>query len=251
MAATLEASLLPRPGAESADPDYVAVMDELSEHAYRAYRALVYETEGFSRFFREATPISEIAELHIGSRPTSRRPSDRIEDLRAIPWVFSWSLARIILPGWYGFGSAVDAYVAAHGDAGLERLRALYRGWPFLQVLLSNMDMVMAKTDMGIAASYADLVQDSELRERVFRRIRAEWQRTFEALCAITGQGRLLDSNMPLARAIRQRLPYLDPLNHVQPTLLKRFRAGDTDVKVKQGILISINGIATGLRNSG
>jgi len=251
MAATLEASLLPLPGAEHADPAYVGIMDELSESAYRAYRALVYETEGFSTFFREATPISEIAELHIGSRPTSRKPSDRIEDLRAIPWVFSWSLARIILPGWYGFGSAVEAFTARHGEAGLERLRQLYSGWPFLQVLLSNMDMVLAKTDMGIASRYAELVQDAALRERIFPRIEAEWRRSFDALCAITGQQRLLDGNMPLARAIRQRHPYLDPLNHVQTTLLKRFRAGATDTKVKQGILISINGIAAGLRNSG
>jgi phosphoenolpyruvate carboxylase len=251
MAATLEASLLPLPGAERTDPAYMEIMDELSESAYRAYRALVYETEGFATFFREATPISEIAELHIGSRPTSRKPSDRIEDLRAIPWVFSWSLARIILPGWYGFGSAIEAFTARHGEAGLERLRHLYRGWPFLQVLLSNMDMVLAKTDMGIASSYAELVQDPALRERIFPRIEAEWRRSFDALCAITGQQRLLDGNMPLARAIRQRYPYLDPLNHVQTTLLKRFRAGATDTKVKQGILISINGIAAGLRNSG
>jgi len=251
MAATLEASLLPLSGAEAVDPDYVTVMDELSEYGYRAYRELVYETEGFSTFFREATPISEIAELHIGSRPTSRKPSTRIEDLRAIPWVFSWSLARIILPGWYGFGSAVEAVVAAHGAAGLDRLRHLYRGWPMLQTLLSNMDMVLAKTDMGIASAYADLVQDRALRDRIFPRIRAEWQRSFDALCAITGQRRLLDGNMPLARALRQRHPYLDPLNHVQTTLLKRWRAGQTDTKTKQGILISINGIATGLRNSG
>ena len=251
MAATLEASLLPLPGAESVDPAYVEVMDELSEYAYRAYRALVYETDGFVRFFREATPISEIAELHIGSRPTSRKPSARIEDLRAIPWVFSWSLARIILPGWYGFGSAVDAYVARHGEVGLARLRHLYRGWPMLQTLLSNMDMVLAKTDMGIASTYADLVQDAALRERIFPRIRAEWERSFAALCAITSQRRLLDGNMPLARAIRQRYPYLDPLNHVQTTLLKRWRAGQTDTQTKQGILISINGIAAGLRNSG
>lgn len=251
MAATLEASLQPLPGAERVDPGYVAVMDELSGYGYRAYRELVYETEGFSTFFREATPISEIAEMHIGSRPTSRKPSARIEDLRAIPWVFSWSLARIILPGWYGFGSAVDAYVAAHGTAGMERLRHLYRGWPMLQTLLSNMDMVLAKTDMGIASAYADLVQDEALRKRIFERIRAEWQRTFDALCAITGQRRLLDGNMPLARAIRQRYPYLDPLNHVQTTLLKRWRAGQTDTKTKQSILISINGIAAGLRNSG
>ena len=251
MAATLEASLLPLPGAETVDADYVAVMDELSEDAYRAYRNLVYETDGFADFFRDATPISEIAELHIGSRPTSRKPSSRIEDLRAIPWVFSWSLARVILPGWYGFGSAVDAFVARHGEAGLTRLQDLHRGWPMLQTLLSNMDMVLAKTDMGIASTYADLVQDRALRERIFPRIRAEWQRSFEALCAVTGQQRLLDGNMPLAHAIRQRYPYLDPLNHVQTTLLKRWRAGETDTKTKQGILISINGIAAGLRNSG
>ena len=250
IAATLEATLLDRenPGRHAA---YHAVMERLSLDAFNAYRSLVYETPGFQRFFHEATPIAEIAELQIGSRPASRSQSGNIEDLRAIPWVFSWSLARIMLPGWYGFGAAIQALIEREGDKALRLLQEMYRDWPFLRTLLSNMDMMMAKGDLGIASRYAELVEDAGLREQIFGRIQAEWELTVKHLLAITGQQELLQTNPALARSLRNRSPYIDPLNHLQVTLLRRFRAGENDAVVKRAILLTINGIAAGLRNSG
>jgi phosphoenolpyruvate carboxylase len=187
----------------------------------------------------------------VGSRPAARKASDRIEDLRAIPWVFSWSLARIMLPGWFGFGAAVDAYLAQHGGPGKKLLREMYSGWPFFRALLSNMDMVLSKSDIHIASRYAGLVTDTELREEVFGRIRREMERAVAHLLDITEQKELLESNPLLARSFRNRVPYIDPLNHLQVEALRRFRAGDTDDNVKRAILLTMNGIAAGLRNSG
>jgi len=254
-AATLEATLLHPEGAAPRD-EYLAAMEQLSAAAFRAYRGLVYETEGFERYFWESTVIAEIANLNIGSRPASRKKSTRIEDLRAIPWVFGWAQCRLMLPGWYGFGSAVKSWLAATGhpggaEGGMEFLRRMYQDWPFFRALLSNMDMVLSKSDLAIASRYAELVADAELRRTVFARIRAEWQDSIDALLAITGQHALLEGNPLLARSIRNRFPYLDPLNHLQVALLKRHRAGDADERVIQGIHLTINGIAAGLRNSG
>jgi phosphoenolpyruvate carboxylase len=248
-AATLEATLLQ---SQTAEPraEYLAAMDRLSDHAYRAYRDLVFGTEGFERFFRESTVIGEIANLNIGSRPSSRTASAAIADLRAIPWVFSWAQCRLMLPGWYGFGTAVDAWLEEQPD-GMATLQAMYREWPFFQMLLSNMDMVLAKSDVAIASRYAELVSDTGLRDRIFSRLRAEWQSTVDALLTIVGQQNLLDSNPLLARSIRNRFPYLDPLNHMQIELLKRYRAGQSSEHVVIGIHLTINGIAAGLRNSG
>jgi phosphoenolpyruvate carboxylase len=250
-AATLEATLLHGSGTAAEEAGWREIMDALSADAYAAYRDLVYQTPGFVSFFRTATPITEIADLHVGSRPASRKKSDRIEDLRAIPWVFSWSLARIMLPGWYGFGSAVEQLVAQRGDEALEQLRRMQRGWPFFQALMSNMDMVLGKSDMHIASRYAELVPDAELRSRIFGRIQAEMQRTLHYLFAITGQKELLENNPLLARSFRNRRPYIDPLNHLQVESLRRFRAGEQDEKTRRAILLTINGIASGLRNSG
>jgi len=249
-AATLEATLL-QPEMDGPQPEYLAAMDRLSAEAYRAYRSLVYETEGFDRFFQESTVVGEIANLNIGSRPSSRRASARIEDLRAIPWVFSWAQCRLMLPGWYGFGSAVQAWLATQPKGGMAVLQAMHRDWPFFQMLLSNMDMVLTKSDIAIASRYSELVLDDELRDRVFSRLRAEWQSTVDALLTIMGQESLLESNAPLARSIRNRFPYIDPLNHMQIELLRRYRAGDDDDDVVTGIHLTINGIAAGLRNSG
>ena len=201
-------------------------MEELSAHAFTAYRDLVYETEGFERYFWESTVISEIAALNIGSRPASRKKTTAIEDLRAIPWVFSWAQCRLMLPGWYGFGAAVAAYKAAHGKAGMALLAEMNREWGFFRTLLSNMDMVLSKTDIAIAERYAQLVQDEALRNAIFPRLKAEWQSSIDALLAITGQQALLDGNPLLKRSIRNRFPYLDPLNHLQIELLQRYRAG-------------------------
>jgi phosphoenolpyruvate carboxylase len=249
-AATFEATLL-QPAQAAPREEYLAAMEELSRHAYRAYRALVYETDGFERYFREATVIGEIAALNIGSRPASRTRSTRIEDLRAIPWVFSWAQCRLMLPGWYGFGSAVRAFLAARPADGMALLQGMYREWPFFEALLSNMDMVLAKSDIGIASRYAALVRDAALRDAIFPRLRAEWQESIDSLLAIMGQETLLERNPLLARSIRNRFPYLDPLNHVQVELLKRHRAGDDDPRVVEAIHLTINGIAAGLRNSG
>jgi len=249
VAATLEASFQ-RPGSGESGGRFDAVMDALSERSYAAYRSLVYETPGFADYFRAATPIAELAELNIGSRPASRTASPRIEDLRAIPWVFSWSLCRLMLPGWYGFGAAVDAWCADRPD-GMAILREMVREWLFFRTVTANMEMVLAKSDLAVASRYADLVPDAALRDAVFGRIREEWQRTVRAVQAITGRDSLLADNPSLARSIRDRLPYLDPLNHLQVELLRRHRSGQTDERVKRGIHLAINGIAAGLRNSG
>jgi len=250
VAATLEASLPDADGA-GMDPRFAEAMDALSEEARRAYRDLVYGTEGFERFFWESTPLAEIARLNIGSRPASRKASRAITDLRAIPWVFSWSQCRLMLPGWYGFGAAVAAFEQARGAAGMALLREMHTRWPTFRSLLSSMDMVLAKVDLGIASRYADLVDDAALRNRIFERLRGECEASIRALKAITGQGDLLEDNPALRRSIQHRFPYLDPLNHLQVELLRRYRASDRDDLTVRSILLTINGIAAGLRNSG
>lgn len=263
VAATLEASLMPT-AAEGAGAQeltqFEAVMADISERAYRAYRLLVYETPGFTDYFFAATPIAEIAELNLGSRPASRKSTKRIEDLRAIPWGFSWGQCRLLLPGWYGFGSAIGAWIEDAAGPSREQkvatLRAMYRQWPFFATLLSNMDMVLSKTDLAIASRYADLVPDQELRERIFKRIRDEHAATLQCLATVTGQSERLAANPLLARSIMNRFAYLDPLNHLQVELIKRHRtlsqeAGKIDERVHRGIHLSINGVAAGLRNTG
>ncbi len=249
VAATLEETLFGA-RAPAPRPEFLDAIEELSQHAFRAYRALVYETDGFERYFRESTVIGEMKDLHVGSRPPSRKNSTAIVDLRAIPWVLSWSQCRLMLPGWYGFGTAVREYLAAHAD-GAERLAAMAREWPFFSTLLSNMDMVLAKSDIAIASRYAGLVSDPALAASIFERLRAEWEATIEALLSITGAPALLADNPLLARSIRNRFPYLDTLSHVQIELLRRFRTGRDDERTRQALHLTINGIAAGLRNSG
>jgi len=251
IAATMEATLLHHHGADSAMPEYHRIMSMLSQDAYAAYRKIVYETPGFTEYFFTATPIREIAELNIGSRPASRKASNKIEDLRAIPWGFSWGLSRTLLPGWLGFGSAVKQFIEQEGETGLAQLQAMYKNWTFFRGLMSNMDMVLSKTDMGIASRYAELVEDVELRERIFGAINKEWESTVEMLYAVTGNTSLLQNNPTFARSLLTRTPYIDPLNHLQVSLLQRHRAGDDDILVKRAIQLTINGIAAGLRNSG
>lgn len=244
-AATLLASLEPPAVSGGESARFEAAMSEISAVAFRDYRGLVYETPGFTRFFREITPISEIADLKIGSRPASRTRSDRIEDLRAIPWVFSWSQARIMLPGWYGAGRALAEFT----DQGL--LRAMAQTWPFLQTTLANLEMVLAKSDMGVAALYLPLVEDAKAGAAIFGRIRDEWTRTRDALLSVTGQNHLLELQRELHNSIRLRLPYIEPLNYLQVELLKRHRSGESDPRIREGLQLSINAIATALRNSG
>ncbi|EIG57531.1 phosphoenolpyruvate carboxylase [Bradyrhizobium sp. WSM1253] len=249
-AATLEASLL-HPRQSAPRREYLTAMDELSNLAFKAYRGLVYETDGFVDYFWASTVINEIATLNIGSRPASRKKTRAIEDLRAIPWVFSWAQCRLMLPGWYGFGSAVEQWIAEHPDKGMPFLKELYKEWPFFRMLLSNMDMVLAKSSIAIASRYAELVPDEALREKIFGRIRREWHSCIETLLDIMGQDRLLQSNPLLERSVRHRFPYLDPLNHVQVELLKEHRAQNPDEQVLRGIQLTINGISAGLRNTG
>ena len=287
VAATLEATLLhpaqagskaPKTGKTAGAPkSFIDAAQQLSSASQAAYRKLVYETPGFSDYFFSATPIREIAQLNIGSRPASRQAKARpaIEDLRAIPWSFSWGQCRVALPGWYGFGAAVEAFLGASslgasieagaasgvGSAGRERaarlalLQRMHKAWPFFRTLLSNLDMVLAKCDFAIAARYVELVEDKRLGKRIFGQIQAEWQRTNDALEAITGEKQRLASNPALARSIEHRFPYLDPLNHLQVELMRRNRqrgAADPGMaRVERGIHISINGIAAGLRNTG
>lgn len=250
LAATLKASLTDHENSIEPTEQFHPVLDQLSEQAFRAYRNLVYETPGFTTYFRQSTVVSEIANLNIGSRPASRKASDRIEDLRAIPWVFSWAQCRLMLPGWYGFGSAVEHYLQ-HNPDGLATLRRMLKSWPFFKSLLSNMDMVLAKTDLTIASRYAELVSDAQLREQIFNRIKAEWHLTRNHLLTILEQKELLADNLILKESLELRAPYMNPLNHLQVELLKRYRANDTSDHIVPGIHISINGIASGLRNSG
>jgi phosphoenolpyruvate carboxylase len=260
VAATLEASLMPH-GADGAQADqlagFEAVMAELSDRAYHAYRDLVYETPGFTDYFFAATPIAEIAELNLGSRPASRKSTKRIEDLRAIPWGFSWGQCRLLLPGWYGFGSAIQSWLAeGPREPRIATLQAMFQRWPFFATLLSNMDMVLAKTDLAIASRYAGLVADAELRERIFKRITSEHETTLRCLETITGAQERLAGNPLLARSIQNRFAYLDPLNHLQVELIHRHRTlsrepGKVDERVHRGIHLSINGVAAGLRNTG
>lgn len=260
VAATLEATLLPQNNAPAQLPAFEAAMQTLSDSAMAAYRALVYETPGFTDYFFSSTPITEIAELNIGSRPASRKLQDpkqrKIEDLRAIPWGFSWGQCRLLLTGWYGFGSAVSAYLDGAQDEAermkrVALLKKMNKTWPFFSNLMSNMDMVLAKTDLAVASRYAQLVADRKLRKHVFERIVAEWERTSQALAEITGHEGRLATNPLLARSIKNRFPYLDPLNHLQVELIKRHRAGDTNARLRRGIHLTINGIAAGLRNTG
>jgi len=263
VAATLTASLTPHAGDGKKAKKlagFEQVMAELSERAYRAYRNLVYETPGFTDYFFAATPIAEIAELNIGSRPASRKSSRRIDDLRAIPWGFSWGQCRLLLPGWYGFGSAVSAWLHEEGSGvyktRLATLRLMYREWPFFATLLSNMDMVLSKTDLAVASRYAGLVADRKLRNSIFKRIVEEHERVASCLAAITGSRERLANNPLLARSIKNRFAYLDPLNHLQVELIKRHRAAAAegrklDQRVRRGIHLTINGIAAGLRNTG
>lgn len=269
VAATLEASLLDVEGLGEDAPGAYEVMGELARLGREAYGALVHSDDGFIEYFTTSTPVSEIGELNIGSRPTSRKQTSSVDDLRAIPWVLSWSQSRVMLPGWFGVGTAlrrwIDGAVSTGGSGAadgavstgttpeerLATLRRLYADWPFLRTTLSNMAQVMAKADMDLAGRYASLVPDAEVGRRIHGVISAEFDLSREMLLAVTGHETLLDDNPALARSVRNRFPYLEPLNVLQVELLRRYRAGDEDPQVRTGIQLTMNGLATALRNSG
>ena len=261
VAATLEATLLHAGSKPGVPKSFLAAAARISQASHAAYRKLVYETPGFTDYFFSATPIREIAELNIGSRPATR-PKDgqsthSIEDLRAIPWGFSWGQCRVALPGWCGFGSAITAFLGDGPDrpTKLALLQKMHQQWPFFRTLLSNLDMVLAKSDLRVAERYAELVEDQRMAKRVFAAIRAEWQSTHDALSLITGEPDRLQSNPALARSIEHRFPYLDPLNHLQVELMRRYRGrvegAPENERLQRGIHLSINGLAAGLRNTG
>jgi phosphoenolpyruvate carboxylase len=262
LAATLETTLLDTEQLGDDRDRAWAVLDELAELSFQAYRSLVYETPRFTEFFRAITPVSELGKLNIGSRPASRKPSDRIEDLRAIPWVFSWSQVRLMLPGWYGTGTALQQWVG-NDPKRADELQSLADRWPFLRSVLSNMAMVLAKADLDIAQHYAQaLVPDQQLASEIMARITTDHDLALAWLMRFTGSPDLLWDNPSLARSIHNRFPYLDPLNMMQVELLRRYREmnqsgppsgphRDMAGLIERGILLTINGLATGLRNSG
>jgi phosphoenolpyruvate carboxylase len=269
VAATLEASLPPdRSAAQAEDGNmarYGAALSFMSALAQKTYRGLVYETPGFAEYFFASTPILEIAGLNIGSRPAARKASQRIEDLRAIPWGFSWSQCRLMLTGWFGLGTALRIYLEdgclgspASRPERLDQLREMEQAWPFFRTLLSNMEMVLAKTDLAIARRYSNLVPDKKLRTRIFSRIEQEHALTLDMFKTVT-QRQLLDNNLQLRASLGERFAYIDPLNHLQVELLKRHRStrdtrdrgADEESRSQRAIHMTINGIAAGLRNSG
>jgi phosphoenolpyruvate carboxylase len=243
-----------------AGEEWAAVMDEVSGTAFMAYRALVYGDADFVRYFQEATPVGELAQLNIGSRPPKRTASDRIEDLRAIPWVFSWMQSRHTLPGWYGVGTALTLYADQSPDH-LERLRQMYQQWSFFTSTIDNAQMSLAKADMEIAARYAALVSDQTIARRIYDKIASEFEKSVAIICRITGENALLENQPVLQKSIRLRNPYVDPLSYLQVELLKRLRAlplddDSEDMKtarrdLRAAVLLSINGVAAGMKNTG
>lgn len=253
VAATLEATLLkPTKPASKAFLDAAA---QISQASMNAYRGVVYGMPGFADYFFDATPIREISKLNIGSRPASRKPGQRIEDLRAIPWGFSWGQCRLTLPGWFGFGSAIEEFLQdpqiGNQKKALSLLQKMYQEWPFFRTLLSNMDMALAKSDLALASRYSELVHDTKVRKKIFSAIEAEWHKTVHALNIITKEHVRLANNPELARSIKHRFPYIDPLHHLQVEFVRRYRANEQDDRIQRGIHIAINGIAAGLRNTG
>jgi phosphoenolpyruvate carboxylase len=220
----------------------------MSDRSTEAYQSLVYGDDGFVSFFEQMTPIKEISELKLGSRPARRTTSHQIEDLRAIPWVFSWTQARVLLPGWYGLGAALETAVA---EFGLPYVQEMDASWPFFAAVLSNAELALAKADMRVAAQYIELVEPPELRDRIWSAITAEFDRTVRLILEVTGQQALLDREPVLQRSIARRNPYVDPLSFIQVELLQRFRkSGDVEAFLRP-VLLSINGIAGALKNTG
>jgi len=246
---------------EQPDPTWLAAMDQMATAARQHYRGLIYDNPNFLSYFRTATPVAEIGRLRIGSRPASRRKSDRIEDLRAIPWVFSWMQSRHTLPGWFGLGSGLADYIcgslapdAAPIPERLATVRVMFQKWPFFRVLLDNAQMMLAKADLQIAHRYASLMPDQETAARIFAEIADEHIRTSRMICLVAEIDAILDNARTLQQSIQRRSLYIDPLNHLQIELLRRFRQA-TDpaeqARLEVAILASINGIAAGLKNTG
>jgi len=233
------------------------IMDELGAASRVAYRNLVHDDSGFASFFRDITPIRELSDLRLGSRPAARGQRDdapTIDSLRAIPWTFAWSQARINLPGWYGLGHALAAYRSAHGEAGLDAIARLVRDWPFLSSLFDNAEMSLAKADMGVARLYAALATGSG-DDRRWDAIETEYRRTVTLLARVTGRERLLEGSPVLQRSVALRNPYVDSLSELQVRLLGRLRALPPDDHERERVLrlvqLTVNGVAAGLQSTG
>ena len=236
--------------------EWQKVMGRLSAEAFAAYRRLVRETEGFYDYFVQATPVEELQHLRIGSRPSKRRGGSRsLDDLRAIPWVFGWTQSRHLLPGWLAVGTALEDFVGEKRGANLEALREMYREWPFFHSTVGNIEMTLAKADFQIARQYAARLPDRGLGRRIFRLLEEEYARTCRLVLQVTGERRLLETTPVLQRSIAVRNPYVDPLSYLQVELLARQRAGavarEDEEKLLYAILLTINGIAAGMRNTG
>ena len=235
-------------------PEWRAAMDALAIVSYRAYRQLVYETPELLTYWQQATPFEEISQMQIGSRPSRRTAQATFGSLRAIPWGFSWMQSRHVLPGWYGVGEALEAY----GDSlqKLQQLQTMYQEWPFFQVMIDNAQVSLAKADMGIARLYAGLVSDEDIRDKIFGEIESAFQRARTQILRVTGQRELLDNDPTLQRSVRRRNPYVDPLNFIQVGLLKKLRVmpeqdSPAAQELLQTIFLTVNGIASGLKNTG
>ena len=240
----------PTDSAAPMSPAWREALNGLSHAAWQSYRSLVYDTPGFIEYWRAATPIDEISRLRIGSRPTMRRGTAfQLDQIRAIPWVFSWMQSRFNLPGWYGLGAALSAHPA-------ELNREMYEQWPFFRALLDNAEMSLLKADLGIATLYSQLMPDQTLAQQMFDRIRAEYDRAVEAVLYATHHAHLMDSDPIIQRSIQLRNPYVDPLNYIQIDMLRRLRALPDQTSseaeaLREVIVMTINGIASGLRNTG
>ncbi|MFO7679056.1 MAG: phosphoenolpyruvate carboxylase [Chloroflexota bacterium] len=231
-------------------PEWREAMDELTAVSYRAYRELIYETPDLLDYWQQATPINELSQMRIGSRPSRRAGKATLDGLRAIPWGFSWMQSRHVLPGWYGLGAAL----AASED--IPRLQEMYQEWVFFRHIINNAQLALAKADMGIARLYAGLVTDEKVRESIYGQIAAAFEETSRLVLLVTGQQELLDHTPTLKRIIRRRNPYVDPLNFLQVALLRRLRAlpeqnGAEAQQILQAIFLTINGVAEGLKNTG
>jgi phosphoenolpyruvate carboxylase len=235
-------------------PAWREAMDELTAVSYRAYRKLVYETPELLEYWQQATPITELSQMQIGSRPSRRTAKATFAGLRAIPWGFSWMQSRHVLPGWYGAGEALEAYGSTLKRRKL--LQEMYNEWPFFKVVMDNAQVSLAKADMGIARLYADLVEDERVREQIFGEIESSFYRTRDQILQMTGQRALLDNDLTLQRSVQRRNPYVDPLNFIQVSLLRklRFLPEQNSPKAQellQSVFLTINGIASGLKNTG
>ncbi|NIK79061.1 phosphoenolpyruvate carboxylase [Paenibacillus castaneae] len=236
------------------EKEWEEIAREISETALEKYQDLIFRDPDFLTYFKESTPLPEVGELNIGSRPSKRKNSDRFEDLRAIPWVFAWTQSRYLLPAWYAAGTALHQY-AGEDENKLGTLRTMYEHFPFFRSLIDNLQMALAKADLLIAKEYADMIKDQTIRDRIFEQIEQEYKLTSELILSITGQTEILDNVPVIQESIRLRNPYVDPLSYMQVQLLTELRAlrdnGDDDQDLLRQVLLTINGIAAGLRNTG